>query len=139
MLEVGTHPVPRSSWRTSTARSSGGTAATGGRSSAHSIPAAHRWASAARQGRRMAASPPGSGTCAEVPDPVEAVVPGDEDLSTPDGAVGPEAGPVERDPDDALGPRATPCSAMTDAMWAWWCCTSATGPAEDSSAQRRVW
>ena len=62
MLDVATHPDPRSSWRARTARSSVETALAGGRSAAHSIPAAHRCASAARQGRRMAASPPGSGT-----------------------------------------------------------------------------
>ena len=26
-----------------------------------------------------------------------------------------------------LRPPGNPCSAITDAMWAWWCCTSATG------------
>ncbi len=41
---------------------SAGATATGGSSGAHSMPAAHRWASAARYGLRMAASPPGSGT-----------------------------------------------------------------------------
>ena len=35
---------------------------TGGRSGVHSMPAAHKWANAARQGLRIVASPPGKGT-----------------------------------------------------------------------------
>ena len=55
-------PTLRVSWRSNTARSPGASAPTGARSSAHSMPAAHRWASATRYGLRMAASPPGRGT-----------------------------------------------------------------------------
>ena len=44
------------------ARSSAEAARTGARSASHSMPAAHRWASAARYGLRIAASPPGNGT-----------------------------------------------------------------------------
>jgi hypothetical protein len=62
MLEVGTHCTLRSSWRRSTVSSSAVVFWTGGRSGAHSMPAAHKWANAAREGLRMVASPRASGT-----------------------------------------------------------------------------
>src|SRR4051794_3184641 len=62
MLEVGAQPSPVASWWASAARSTGGHAATGGRSASHGMPAACRWASAIRYGRSTVASPPGSGT-----------------------------------------------------------------------------
>ena len=41
MLVVATQPTPLASWRSNTVRSCGEAAATGGRSSAHGIPAAN--------------------------------------------------------------------------------------------------
>ena len=67
-----------------------------------------------------------AGDVAQVGRPFEAVVAGHEDLAAPYRTVGPVAGAVEGEADDR-SPSGTPCSAITAAMWAWWCWTSSTG------------
>ena len=105
MLDVGTQPIPTPSWRSRTVSSSGASARTGARSPSQEIPAARRCA------ERDARRPPdgrvatGQRHVAEVRDALEVVVAGDERLTAPDGAVGPEAGAVEREPDDPLPDR----------------------------------
>ena len=106
MLDVGTHPVPRSSWRASTASSSAGTAPDRRQVRRPVDPGRPQ------VGQRGPVRLADGGVAAgqrdrlEVPDPLEAVVAGDEDLAAPDGAVRAEAGAVEGEADDAAGPRA---------------------------------
>ena len=102
MLEVGTQPVPRSSWRSSTARSSGSTARAGGRS-VRPVDAGRPQVRQRGRGRACGwRRPLRAAARAEVPDPVEGVVAGDEDLAAPDGAVGAVARAVEGDADHPL-------------------------------------
>ena len=65
-----------------------------------------------------------------------ALVVGEQHLAAPDGAVGAVAGAVEREPDHLLAP-SRPCSAITAAMCAWWCCTDAHRPARGIAVRPR--
>ena len=58
-----------------------------------------------------------------------------EELSAPDGPVGPVAGPVKRNPDDALLRLARSLSARQLATCAWWCCTPTAGSPDSSSSR----
>ena len=131
MLDVGTQPSPVSSWCASTRRSSA--RAGGARAGRSGVPRARRRRAGgpapSGTGRGTPASPPGSGDVAEVRDPAERRVVGEQHLAAPDRAVGAVAGAVEGDPDHRLVAGRARARPSPTATWAWWCCTVRTGAA----------
>ena len=104
MLDVGTQPSPVLSWWRSTPRSSAGQAATGGRSSSQVEPGGAQVRQRHPVGAQHARVAAGQRHVAEVGQPAERLVVGEQHLAAPHRAVGAVAGAVEGDPDHLLVP-----------------------------------
>ena len=135
MLDVGTHPKPVENCRASSARSIASSPRTGARSSDHGTPAAWRWASATRSGRRTAASPPASGTVARWA--IRRALAASASRTSPPQIVpsGPYPVPSKAKP-STRAEGGSPRSAITAATCAWWCCTATTRSGYRVRAQR---